>query len=132
MALAPTGRIVRLGTEERLFNRHQRRAFALRDGACIIPGCGVPAGWCEVHHVTDHAKGGPTHTDNGVLLCWWHHRFIDTGPGGSDEPGRARGSGAVVARSLRSMATRHEIPDPDAGTRRAPDVTRRASISRPT
>ena len=31
-------------------------------------------------HVTDHAKGGPTHTDNGVLLCWWHHRFIDTGP----------------------------------------------------
>ena len=25
-------------------------------------------------------QGGPTHTDNGVLLCWAHHRFIDTGP----------------------------------------------------
>ena len=75
-----TGRIVRLGTEERVFNRHQRRAIGARDGGCLIPGCGIPAGWCEIHHVTDHAKGGQTHTDNGVLLCWFHHRFIDTGP----------------------------------------------------
>jgi hypothetical protein len=80
VALGNHGRILRLGAEERVFNRHQRRAIALRDGGCIIPGCGVPAGWCQIHHVVDHAKGGPTHTDNGVLLCWWHHRFIDTGP----------------------------------------------------
>ncbi|MEU1971334.1 DUF222 domain-containing protein [Microbacterium sp. NPDC019599] len=77
--LAGNGRIIRIGTEERVFNKHQRRAIALRDGNCIIPGCGVPAAWCEIHHVTDHAQGGPTHTDNGVLLCWHHHRFIDTG-----------------------------------------------------
>jgi hypothetical protein len=80
VALGKNGRILRLGTEERVFNRHQRRAIALRDGGCIIPGCGVPAGWCQIHHVTAHAEGGPTRTDNGVLLCWWHHRFIDTGP----------------------------------------------------
>ncbi len=73
----PEGRIIRIGTEERVFNRHQRRAIALRDGGCIIPGCGVAAGWCEIHHVTEHARGGPTHTDNGVLLCWHHHRFLD-------------------------------------------------------
>lgn len=72
------GRILRIGTEDRVFNRHQRRAIALRDGGCIIPGCGIPAGWCEIHHVTEHAKGGPTHTDNGVLLCWFHHRFLDS------------------------------------------------------
>ena len=71
------GRILAIGTEERVFNRHQRRAIALRDGGCIIPGCGTPAGWCEIHHVTEHAVGGPTHTDNGVLLCWYHHRFLD-------------------------------------------------------
>lgn len=71
------GRIVRIGTEERVFNRHQRRAIALRDGGCIIPGCGVPAAWTEIHHVVEHARGGPTHTDNGVLLCWYHHRFLD-------------------------------------------------------
>ncbi|WP_082808015.1 HNH endonuclease signature motif containing protein [Microbacterium hominis] len=77
VATRPGGRVVAIGTEERVFNRHQRRAIALRDGGCIIPGCGVPAGWCEIHHVTEHAQGGPTHTDNGVLLCWYHHRFLD-------------------------------------------------------
>ncbi|WP_458042157.1 MULTISPECIES: DUF222 domain-containing protein [Bacteria] len=77
VTLGGNGRILRLGTEERVFNRYQRRAIALRDGGCIIPGCGVPAGWCEIHHVTGHAEGGATHTDNGVLLCWYHHRFID-------------------------------------------------------
>ncbi len=71
------GRVARLGTEERVFNRHQRRGISLRDGGCIIPGCCVPAAWCEIHHVIDYAKGGPTHTDNGVLLCWFHHRFLD-------------------------------------------------------
>ena len=80
VTLAENGRIVRIGTEERVFNRHQRRAISLRDGGCVIPGCGVPAAWCELHHVTAHATGGPTHTSNGVLLCWYHHRFIDTGP----------------------------------------------------
>jgi hypothetical protein len=75
--LGGNGRILRLGTEERVFNRHQRRAIALRDGNCIIPACPVPAAWCEIHHVQDHAKDGPTHTDNGVLLCWFHHRLID-------------------------------------------------------
>ncbi|GAA1730824.1 HNH endonuclease signature motif containing protein [Microbacterium paludicola] len=72
------GRIVRLGTKERLFNHHQRKAIAARDGGCVIPGCTVPAAWCEVHHVEEHASGGPTHTDNGVLLCWWHHHTIET------------------------------------------------------
>ncbi|MCC4908550.1 HNH endonuclease signature motif containing protein [Microbacterium sp. cx-59] len=77
VAMNGEGRILRLGTEERVFNRHQRRAIALRDGGCLTPGCGVPAAWCEVHHVTEHARGGSTHTDNGVLLCWFHHRFLD-------------------------------------------------------
>jgi hypothetical protein len=72
------GRIVELGTADRVFGGHRRRAIAIRDGECIIPGCHVPAAWTEVHHVTGHAVGGPTHTDNGVLLCWWHHRTIET------------------------------------------------------
>lgn len=79
IVLARDGRITMMGTEERGFNRRQRRAIALRDGGCIIPGCGVPAGWCEIHHVVQHSRGGPTHVDNGVLLCWAHHRFIDSG-----------------------------------------------------
>ncbi|GAA1848880.1 hypothetical protein GCM10009796_08900 [Microbacterium koreense] len=78
ISLDDAGRIRRLGTEERVFNKHQRRAIALRDGGCLIPGCSVPAAWCEIHHVDEHARGGATHTDNGVLLCWFHHRFLDT------------------------------------------------------
>lgn len=71
-----SGRIVSIGTSARVFNALQRRAITLRDGNCIIPGCTVPATWCEIHHVREHADGGPTHTDNGVLLCWWHHRNL--------------------------------------------------------
>lgn len=72
------GRIVQLGSLERVFNHHQRRAIILRDGGCIIPGCHIPPDWCEIHHVTEHSDGGPTHTHNGVLLCWFHHRTLDT------------------------------------------------------
>jgi hypothetical protein len=72
------GRIIGLGSPERGFTAHQRRGISLRDGGCVIPGCTIPAGWCEVHHVQEWARGGPTHTDNGVLLCWYHHHTIDT------------------------------------------------------
>jgi hypothetical protein len=73
------GRILAIDITDRVFAAHQRKAIALRDGGCIIPGCAVPASWCEIHHVEEAARGGPTHTDNGVLLCWFHHRTIDTG-----------------------------------------------------
>ncbi|WP_188726205.1 HNH endonuclease signature motif containing protein [Pseudoclavibacter endophyticus] len=72
------GRILALGTSDRVFNAHQRRAILHRDGGCIIPGCTVPSTWCEIHHVHEHAAGGATHTDNGVALCWHHHRTLDT------------------------------------------------------
>ncbi|MCU1481457.1 MAG: endonuclease [Subtercola sp.] len=75
--LSDEGRIVRLGVEQRCFDGRQRRAITLRDRGCVIPGCQVPASWCEIHHVDEYAAGGPTHTDNGVLLCWFHHRTID-------------------------------------------------------
>jgi hypothetical protein len=78
VVLDDAGRIVRLGTEDRVFNHRQRRAINLRDGGCVIPGCHVPAAWCEIHHVEEHGGGGPTHTDNGVALCWHHHRTLDT------------------------------------------------------
>ena len=72
------GRIIGIGATDRIFTAHQRRAIAIRDGECLIPGCHVPATWCEIHHVQEHARGGPTHTDNGVALCWHHHRTLGT------------------------------------------------------
>jgi hypothetical protein len=72
------GRIIGISTTDRVFTVHQRRAIIARDKECLIPGCHVPASWCEIHHVTEHSRGGPTHTDNGVPLCWWHHRSLGT------------------------------------------------------
>ncbi|MFG6444459.1 DUF222 domain-containing protein [Microbacterium sp. P07] len=74
-----SGRIIAITVNDRVFTHSQRKAIVLRDGECVIPGCRVPAAWCEIHHVIEAARGGPTHTDNGVLLCWFHHRTIDTG-----------------------------------------------------
>lgn len=72
------GRILELGGPQRVFSAAQRRAITARDGGCVIAGCGVPASWCEIHHVTEHSRHGPTHTDNGVALCWYHHRTLET------------------------------------------------------
>lgn len=72
------GSIHGLGSPQRCFTSAQRRAITARDGGCIIPGCTIPAAWCEIHHVDPAENGGPTHTDNGVLLCWAHHRTIDS------------------------------------------------------
>ena len=78
IVLGGNGRILQLGSPERCFTGNQRRAIALRDGGCVIPGCHVPAGWCEVHHVVPHAHDpGGTEVNNGVLLCWYHHRTLD-------------------------------------------------------
>ncbi|WP_426186937.1 DUF222 domain-containing protein [Microbacterium sp. TWP3-1-2b2] len=73
------GAIVAISTSARLFNATQRRAIVLRDRECLIPGCHIPAEWCEIHHVQEHARGGPTHTSNGAPLCWHHHRTLDEG-----------------------------------------------------
>jgi hypothetical protein len=72
------GAIIELGSDQRCFTPNQRKAITLRDGGCIIPGCTIPAAATEIHHVTPDSEGGPTHTDNGVLLCWFHHRTIAT------------------------------------------------------
>ena len=72
------GRIIELDSTARIFNAHQRKAIMLRDGGCIIPGCSQSAMWCEIHHVQEWRDEGKTHTDNGVMLCWYHHRHIET------------------------------------------------------
>ncbi|KQX07594.1 hypothetical protein ASC59_07585 [Leifsonia sp. Root1293] len=74
--LAANGRVLALGTTERCFNRAQRRALDARDGGCVI--CARPAVETEAHHVVPWSVERRTHVDNGVLLCWFHHRTIET------------------------------------------------------
>ncbi|MCQ3812403.1 MAG: HNH endonuclease [Acidimicrobiia bacterium] len=64
------GRKLRSATEA------QRAALIVRDQHCI--GCGRSAAWCEVHHIHEWSKGGPTDIDNLVLVCTpCHHQIHD-------------------------------------------------------
>jgi hypothetical protein len=50
------------------------RALVARDRHCTEPGCKVPPGFCEAHHIDHWENGGPTDLDNLTLGCWAHHR----------------------------------------------------------
>ncbi len=93
LAVALMGRQVPLavGRTERTATPAQRRALAVRDRGCIVPGCGVVAEACQVHHVTEWAAGGASDPENLVLLCWAHHRQVDLRMW-SIEPAGATGS----------------------------------------
>ncbi|WP_072312981.1 HNH endonuclease [Agrococcus sp. Marseille-P2731] len=62
------GHVLELGRAERLFTRAQRRALAVRDRGCRVRGCGIPAAWCEAHHVVWWEHGGRTDVNNGTIL----------------------------------------------------------------
>jgi hypothetical protein len=68
------GRSVRTATAA------QRRALVARDGpTCAVPGCDVPAGWTQAHHVTHWKPHGLTDLDNLHLGCEHHHARIHAG-----------------------------------------------------
>jgi len=74
--LGTHGEILHLGRKTRLFTPAQRLALTARDQGCAFPDCTIPAPWCEAHHITYWSHGGETTTDNGVLLCSFHHHLI--------------------------------------------------------
>ncbi|MFC8409726.1 DUF222 domain-containing protein [Arthrobacter sp. NPDC057259] len=74
--LGSEGRVLDIGRTSRIFPPHIRKAITARDKGCTFPGCTIPAPWCEAHHIDYWSRGGPTSTDNGVLLCSHHHHLI--------------------------------------------------------
>lgn len=81
VTLDGTGAVVGISSIQRCFTPTQRLAIAARDGhRCLAPGCTSPHFSLQVHHVIPDRHGGPTTTDNGILLCYWHHRRVDDGP----------------------------------------------------
>jgi hypothetical protein len=65
-----------VGDTQYAFPPKIRTAIITRDRGCTYPGCGAPAPWCDVHHLTPFAAGGPTSVTNGALLCGRHHRYV--------------------------------------------------------
>ena len=47
---------------------------------CFAPGCTSPHYTLQAHRVIPDRDRGPTALDNGILLCFWHHQIVDTGP----------------------------------------------------
>ena len=68
------GRVLWLGRNQRLGNRAQRLAAAVRDKGCVR--CDAPVHQTELHHLRDWYDGGPTDIDNLVSLCGPHHREL--------------------------------------------------------
>lgn len=68
--------ILDLGRSQRLVTPGQRRALAHRDAHCSYPGCSIPAGWCDAHHIVHWADGGRSDLANYALLCQRHHTHV--------------------------------------------------------
>lgn len=71
--------ILDVGRATRVWPAGIRKAIVARDRGCVIPGCGAPARWCDIHHLDHWADGGRTSADKGILLCQSHHTGIHEG-----------------------------------------------------
>jgi hypothetical protein len=76
--LGGSGQPLDIGRRNRGIPESIRRAVQIRDRGCAHPGCDRPASWSEIHHVIAWSDGGPTSTDNCVMLCRVHHREVHT------------------------------------------------------
>lgn len=75
------GTVTAISSPQRCFTPMQRLGMVARDGlGCSTPGCTSPHYALQAHHVIPDRDDGPTALDNGILLCYWHHRIVDTGP----------------------------------------------------
>ncbi|MHA7295375.1 HNH endonuclease signature motif containing protein, partial [Arthrobacter sp. HLT1-21] len=76
VVLGSRGQILDVGRPRRLFPPTLRKALTARDGGCAFPDCMIPSPWTDAHHILPFSRGGPTTTDNGVLLCTRHHHLL--------------------------------------------------------
>lgn len=76
VARSENGAVLHLGRSTRLASPAQRRALAIRDAGCSIPGCPAPASGCEAHHVRWWRHDGETNITNLALVCHRHHTAV--------------------------------------------------------
>ncbi|WP_102157635.1 HNH endonuclease signature motif containing protein [Zhihengliuella halotolerans] len=74
-----TGAMVALDTDQYRPTAAMKRALALRDRTCRVPGCGRRATACEPDHVIEWQDGGTTSLNNLVSVCKRCHRLKSWG-----------------------------------------------------
>ena len=72
------GRVLNIGRRSRTVPPSIRRALALRDKTCRVPGC-CETRYVDAHHIVHWADGGETSLDNLITLCRRHHRALHRG-----------------------------------------------------
>ncbi|MEZ5380290.1 MAG: HNH endonuclease signature motif containing protein [Microthrixaceae bacterium] len=72
------GVVIDLGRARR-FTGSARAAATATHTHCIWPGCHAPAGRCDVDHLTEHSRNGPTNPANAAPLCGRHNRWKQKG-----------------------------------------------------
>ncbi|MCQ9367999.1 HNH endonuclease [Brevibacterium sp. 91QC2O2] len=76
-ATQPGTREVTVHSASRFATRRQVELIAARDRGCTFPGCDMPVGWCDAHHMIPWSSGGPTTVANLTLACRFHHTWHD-------------------------------------------------------
>lgn len=76
VVLGPRSEPLDVGRKTPVVTSAIKRAVIVRDRTCRFPGCDRHHSWCDAHHVTHWADGGPTALRNLVLLCRRHHRAV--------------------------------------------------------
>ena len=76
IVLGNQGQPLDVGRTKRLVTPALLAALWVRDKRCTFPGCGRPPQWCDAHHITHWANGGPTALTNMALLCGHHHTYV--------------------------------------------------------
>lgn len=66
-------RVLAVG-QQRAFRGALRRAVQVVHRRCTHRYCDVPAAECEIDHIHEHSKGGPTSLANGQPQCGFHNR----------------------------------------------------------
>jgi hypothetical protein len=67
------GVVLNAGREQRLANRHQRRALRAMYPTCAFHGCDAAFNRCEIHHLHPWELGGLTDLIHLLPLCPRHH-----------------------------------------------------------
>jgi hypothetical protein len=72
------GHVLNVGRRSRTIPGHIRRALAIRDKTCCVPGC-TEFRYVDAHHIVHWADGGETSLQNLATLCRHHHRELHRG-----------------------------------------------------
>lgn len=89
-------RVLNVGRTQRLVSDRQHAALAASYSTCVVPGCSVPFGDCDIHHLWWWSLGGPTDLALQVPLCKSDHIRIH-----EREYTISRDDGALVFRDRR-------------------------------